>query len=114
MCAFKPLRTGAPALARPRVALLLLVGLLGIGSGCSAVTSRTLVGLSSDPAPPLYFGGVRTDYELIAAAPDGGPLFWPVYGVIDLPFSFCGDLLLSPYDFYTDCRFPNGAKPEAQ
>ncbi len=94
-----------------RVTVLWLVCLTGLGCGCSAVTSRTLVGLASSPPPPLYFGGVRTDCELIAAAPDGSPWFWPVYGVVDMPFSFCGDLLLSPYDLYTGCHFPAVPKP---
>lgn len=87
-----------------RACFLLLACLGWLGSGCSAITSRTLNRLSSPP-PPLYFGGVRTDYKLIAEAKDSGsPRFWPVYGVVDMPFSFGADVLLLPYDVYTDRR----------
>jgi len=87
-----------------RTRFLLLIGLGWLVAGCSAITSRTLNRLSKPP-PPLYFGGVRTDYELIAnSKASGSPLFWPVYGFVDMPFSFGADVLLTPYDVYTDCR----------
>jgi Protein of unknown function (DUF1375) len=31
--------------------------------------------------------------------------FWPVYSTIDLPFSFGADVILVPYDVYTDVQW---------
>jgi uncharacterized protein YceK len=89
-----------------RTSSAFLVCLACMVSGCSAISSRVVVGVSSPP-PPLYFGGVRTDCKLIGSSRESDrPLFWQVYGVIDMPFSAGADILLVPYDVYTDCRYP--------
>lgn len=94
-------RQQRPASLKPS-GLLLLLCLGWLAAGCSAITSRALNRLSTPP-PPLYFGGVRTDCELMANSREtDSPLVWPVYGVVDLPFSLGADLLLLPYDAYTD------------
>ena len=93
-------------------ALVLLVCLAGLGGGCSALSSRALNRLSTPP-PPLYFGGARTDYQLIASSKEtDSPVFWSVYGVVDMPFSLGTDVLLIPYDAYTDWRHGETAKQD--
>ena len=37
----------------------------------------------------------------------------PVYGVVDLPFSVVADVILLPYDVYTDCRHTDHPTPMA-
>jgi len=93
--------------------LLALLCLAGLGAGCTAIGSRVANRIPTPP-PPVYFGGVRTDCQFIANAGESDcPWFWSVYGVVDLPFSSGADLLLSPYDLYTDLRHDERAKPKS-
>ena len=52
----------------------------------------------------MYFGGVRTDWMVLTESDVWQP---QVYGVVDMPFSLVGDVLLLPYDIYTDLRHTN-------
>jgi uncharacterized protein YceK len=91
-----------------RKSLAILVCAAFAFSGCSAIISRKLEAIGSSPPPPLYFGGVRSDYE-ISLGPSRGdnPWFCPVYSVIDFPFSLGADVLFLPYDCYTDYHYTN-------
>lgn len=91
----------------------MLLTFASLGAGCTAIGSRVANRIPTPP-PPLYFGGVRTDCQFIANAGESDcPWFWSVYGVVDLPFSSGADLLLSPYDLYTDLRHDERAKPKS-
>jgi len=74
-------------------------------SGCSSIASRTLEGLGPSPQPPLYFGGIRSDYQIVNAESSKDSWLWPGYCIIDTPFSFGIDVLFIPYDAYTACRW---------
>lgn len=52
----------------------------------------------------MYFGGVRTDWMVLTESDVWQP---QVYGVIDMPFSLVGDVVLLPYDIYTGLRYTN-------
>jgi len=84
-------------------ALILLISLAPIISGCSSIISRSLARVVTPP-PPMYFGGVRSDYMVIA---EGYLWQHQVYGVADMPFSLVADVVLAPYDVYTDLRHTN-------
>jgi uncharacterized protein YceK len=62
--------------------------------GCSSIGSRVIGG--------GYFSGVRSDAAMIAAREtfDPSERVHPVLASLDMPFSFVGDLLFFPYDFY--------------
>jgi uncharacterized protein YceK len=81
--------------------------LCGIGmlSGCSAMASRSFEALGPSPQPPLYFGGIRSDYNVISAEGSKDSWLWAGYCIIDTPLSFGADILFVPYDVYTDCRW---------
>lgn len=72
-------------------------------SGCSTAISRA-ISRASTPPTPLYFGGVRTDWMVLTESDVWQP---QVYGVVDMPFSLVGDVILLPYDIYTDLRHTN-------
>jgi len=75
-------------------------------TGCSSISTKSVAAKWSSPPPPLYFGGVRNDYHgIVDARQNESPAFWVIYSAIDMPFSACGDILLIPYDVYTDCRW---------
>src|SRR4051812_7248553 len=74
--------------------------------GCSSITTRSLAASWASPPPPQYFGGVRSDYHgVVDVRKNESPAFWVIYSLIDAPFSACGDILLLPYDVYTDCHW---------
>jgi uncharacterized protein YceK len=54
-----------------------------------------------------YFSGVRDDYVVVFERSRIGAeqrqQISPVLGVVDMPFSFVGDILFLPYDVYQDC-----------
>lgn len=78
-------------------------------SGCSSILTRSLA-RSVTPPPPEYFGGVRNDFGLIGESKKWDETVCAVvYGVVDMPFSFVADIVLIPYDVYTDCRYTNKA-----
>ena len=83
-----------------RILWLFLAGLPLFASGCSAVIARSIA-RSTSPPPPLYLGGVRTDWKVITESEVWEP---QAYGVVDMPFSLVADVILLPYDIYTDCR----------
>jgi uncharacterized protein YceK len=90
---------------------ILLCAAFGL-TGCTAITSRSLVAGWSSPPPPLYFGGVRGDCAEISHIFESGssdnPWIWMPYSIIDFPFSLGADILFVPYDIYTDCHCTNG------
>jgi uncharacterized protein YceK len=86
------------------LSLALLCGLSFL-SGCSAIASRTLVALGPSPQPPLYFGGIRSDYNIIHAKSTQDSWFWRVYCSTDAAFSFGADILIIPYDIHTACQW---------
>jgi uncharacterized protein YceK len=80
-------------------ALLALVCLAS--AGCCSIITRAE---GPEHQPPQYFGGVRADYGLMTLSweskyPDNMavPLF-----CIDMPLSFCADIVCLPYDLHTD------------
>jgi len=75
-------------------------------TGCSSLTTRSVAAKWSSPPPPQYFGGVRSDYHgIVDVRENESPAFWVIYSILDMPFSVCGDILLLPYDIYTDYRW---------
>lgn len=93
-----------------RILWLSLACLPLFASGCSSVISRS-IGYAATPPTPLYLGGVRTDWMVITESDIWQP---QVYGIIDLPFSLVGDVILLPYDIYTDCRHTEEIPPAAE
>ena len=85
-------------------------------TGCTSILTRSFMRTVAPP-PPLYFGGVRGDCAMISQALHGtssdNPWLSIPYSVIDFPFSLGADILLLPYDIYTDCRFSYGTKHPA-
>jgi uncharacterized protein YceK len=93
-----------------RLSLFISLCTMLILSGCSSIGTRSIQRMSSPP-PPLYFGGTRLDHQIISHANET-PWFMTAYGVVDMPFSLCGDTILLPYDLYTDLRHPNDEPSE--
>jgi uncharacterized protein YceK len=99
-----------PISCRQRILWVLLACLPLFVSGCSSVISRSIA-CAAAPPPPLYLGGVRTDWMVLTESDIWQP---KVYGVIDLPFSLAGDVILLPYDIYTDCRHTEEIPPDSE
>jgi len=75
-------------------------------TGCAAISSRSVMSKVSSPSPPVYFAGVRTDYHILTESHfDETGWSLPSSCVIDMPFSFVVDVVLLPYDGYTDYRW---------
>jgi uncharacterized protein YceK len=64
------------------------------GTGCSAIGTRIVGG--------GYFSGVRGDAAMIGdrESIDPSSRVHPAFAVVDMPFSFVGDILFLPYDAY--------------
>lgn len=96
---------------------ILAGGMLFAFTGCAAMWSRAMM-----PEPPqcgFLFGGVKGDItEFMADISEP----WVVAGgVVDLPFSFAADIVLSPYDLYqlykanyVYCRPQDPLKPSSR
>jgi uncharacterized protein YceK len=83
------------------VSLLMLGALCIVCSGCSAVLAR---GMSGPHPKPMYFRGVQADYDNIAQSSGSDfpyYILFPVGCTIDMPLSFCADILYFPYDIHT-------------
>ena len=82
-----------------------LVGLVCVASaGCASILTRAYPSSPQHPEPQ-YFGGVRCDYDVMtysSRSDISGSILAPVCGVIDMPLSFCADILCLPYDLHTD------------
>jgi uncharacterized protein YceK len=81
-----------------KMSSLLLLGGVCVLSGCAAVGSR-IVGEG-------YFQGVRCDYAEMFRRDTIDPQcrIHPALAAIDMPFSFIGDILFLPIDFYDSCE----------
>ena len=79
------------------LSLFLLGAVCGV-SGCAAVGSR-IVGWG-------YFQGVRCDYDEMFHRDTIDPQcrIHPALAAVDMPFSFVGDVLFVPVDFYNNCE----------
>ena len=77
---------------------MLLVGVVCAVSGCAAISSR-IVGDG-------YFQGVRCDYAELFHRETFDPQsrIHPALAAVDMPFSFVGDILFLPFDFYGRCE----------
>src|SRR3954462_12850540 len=96
------------SMRNPQVLLISCLCLAGAASGCSSIGSRIFAN-SFPPAIPYYFGGVRTDYETISCpGKSASPIIDSIYSIVDFPFSLVADVLLIPYDVYTDFSCTNG------
>jgi len=69
---------------------------------CTAISVRSLARTTSPPMP-LYFGGVRGDYDFVFHPGRNAGMGWPgpIYGAVDMPFSLVADVVALPYDAYT-------------
>ena len=54
-----------------------------------------------------YFIGVRTDTAMLfdRGSIDPESRINPALAIVDMPFSFAGDILFLPYDAYADCTY---------
>lgn len=70
--------------------------------GCTAISVRSFARITSPPVP-LYFGGVRGDYDFVFHPGKNAGMGWPgpIYGAVDMPFSLAADVVALPYDAYT-------------
>jgi len=90
------------------MSLLAFLCSLGVLSGCSAISSRTLAALGPSPQPPLYFGGIRTDYNLFQVKSMEENWFWPGYCIMDMAFSFGADMM--PIPMVSGQKMPTAAR----
>lgn len=84
----------------------LLLSALGWLTGCSAVASRVALAKVSSPPAPVYFAGVRTDFQILRHV-ETDDMGWMLPGccVMDTPLSLGTDVLLLPYDGLTAYRW---------
>ena len=80
-----------------------LLGLVCVASaGCASTFSRVSEGGREHPEP-LYFVGVRFDYDIVFHPSEFDKprsIVLPLCA-IDMPMSFCADIFCLPYDLYT-------------
>src|SRR2546422_3788381 len=82
---------------RTILSLILLCAVCAV-TGCSAIGSRVVGG--------RYFSGLRCDYAMCfdRSSIEQGSRIHPALAVVDMPFSFVGDILFLPYDACSGSR----------